>query len=83
MGKYKRSLRNIYKQYGKHIKVWEEKEKSLEDSKETLEFYEKYGLDIVSRKPFISIRHYRWGNCVPKQRQVDTFEKLKVIALEK
>jgi hypothetical protein len=81
MGKYERSLKNIYKQYGKNIKAWDDKEKNAVVPQEIEKMYEKYGFDLSARKPFISVRHWRWGNCIPKERQVDTFEKLEKIAM--
>lgn len=84
MSKHQRSIRNIYKQYGKHIKAWEEREsKNSEPPKHIIDLYKKYDLDINSKKPFISIRHYRWDNCVPEDRRIDTFQKLEDFALQK
>jgi predicted metal-dependent hydrolase len=85
MGIYQRYMKRIYKQYGKNIKSWEDREKEgkQELPKEIEDLYKKYKLDLATRKPFISVRHYRWGNCVPEERRIDTFEKLESISLEK
>ena len=81
MGKYQRSLKNIYKQYGNNIKAWESKEEGQSVPNHVVDFYKKYDLDMNARKPFISIRHWRWGNCSPEERRIDTFTKLEEIAL--
>jgi hypothetical protein len=75
-------MKNIYKQYGKNIKAWEEREDEGQNvPKHIVALYKKYDLDLTSRKPFISIRHWRWDNCVPEDRRTDTFAKLEAIAL--
>ena len=81
MSKHQRSMKNIYKQYGKHIKAMEERVDNYQVPDYIMKVFEKYGLDINSRKPFISIRHWRWDNCVPESKRIDTFAKLEELAL--
>ena len=75
-------MKRIYKQYGKNIKAWEEREtENAVVPKHIEELYKKYNLDLASRKPFISVRHYKWGNCVPENKRIDTYQKLEDYAL--
>ncbi len=78
MSKWQRSMRNIFKQYGKNIKAFENMDLSVPKYIEDL--YKKYDLDLNDRRPMISIRHYRWGNTRKPEDQIDTYEKLKEVA---
>lgn len=74
MSKWQRSMRNIYKQYGKNIKAFEKMDISI--PKYTEDLFNKHGLDINSRRPMMSVMHTRWT-----RGRVDTYAKLKEVAL--
>lgn len=73
MGKFERYIKNIDKQYGKHMKRFEDR--SLEPSKETEALWAKVlketsegyegvsrkGVDLSLHSPMMSVIHYRWG----------------------
>jgi len=80
MSKYQRSIRNIYKQYGKNIKAFEKMKTDI--PKYTEDLFEKHGLDLNARKPMISIMITRWNSGKKDEDCVDTYEKLKEVALQ-
>ncbi len=69
MNHHKKHCKRILKQYGKHIKAFENR--NLEPSKEIQEFRDKYAKDRKSINPIvIATGYYRYAQQKPKEKHL-------------
>ena len=60
-GTYYRRMKNIQKQYGKHMKAYENNMLEMKESDYLINLFKKHGLPISGLKRAPSIIHSRWG----------------------
>ena len=82
MNSHKKYIKNIYKQYGKNIKAFEEMTLTADVPKDIEVLYKKHGLDLTVRKPMVSIINSRWGFPSRDENKIASYEDIERIAVE-